>query len=347
MNFEFQFDKETQEMYHQLTRNYDGLTKVAILMIGLGKEASSEIFKLLPDTDVERITIKIATTATIEPRVTEAVFVEFYEIIKAQEFIGIGGLDYAREALEGALGDMRATEIIKKIQRMLQVTGFNVLKKIDSSQLLTFIQKEHPQTIALILTQLEPLQAANVLAELPDELRNDVVIRFASMERVSPEMINTVEKILEERIDFSQTGNQFGGVRAVAEIINLIGSTVEKSILESISIKDPKLAQEIKNLMFVFEDIVFLDDRTIQAILRDVDQKDLVMALKSANQEVHNKIFKNISARAATIIQEEMDYTGPVKLKEVEAAQQNILDIVRKKEETGEIELTKGGEDFV
>jgi len=347
MNFEFKFDQETREMYQHLLKGYDGIAKVAILLIGLGRDASGEVFKLLPDLDVEKITTKIATTAAVEPRISDAVFEEFYELIKAQEFISIGGMDYAREVLEGALGDVRATEILRKIQRSLQVTGFNVLKKIDSSQLLTFIQKEHPQTISFILTQLEPVQAANVLAVLPDEIRNDVVIRFASMERVSQEMINHVERILEDRIDFTQQGNQFGGVRAVAEIINLIGSTVEKSILEAISLKDPKLAQEIKNLMFVFEDIVFLDDRTIQQILKDVDQKDLAMALKSANQEVQNKIFKNISARAAQIIREEMDYMGPVKLKDVESAQQNILDIVHKKEESGEIELSKGAEDFV
>jgi flagellar motor switch protein FliG len=238
-------------------------------------------------------------------------------------------------------------EIIKKIQRMMQVRGFNVLKQVDSTQLLTFIQKEHPQTIALILTQLEPIQAANVLAELDDDLRNDVVVRFASMERVSQDMINQVEQILEQRIDFSQQGSQFGGVRAAAEIINLVGSTIERSILESISIKNPDLATEIKNLMFVFEDIVYLDDRTIQSILKDVDQKDLAMALKSANEEVQQKMFKNMSERAAAIIREEMDYTGPAKLKDVEAAQQNILDIVHKKEEAGEIQLTKGGEEYV
>ena len=347
MNFDFKFDKETIEMYQNLIKNFDGVTKSAILMIGLGKEASGTIFKMLPDADVEKITTKIATTSAVEPKVTEAVFEEFYELIKAQEYISLGGIDFAKELLQNALGDVRAMEIIKKIQRLLQVKGFNVLKQVDSTQLLTFIQKEHPQTIALVLTQLEPIQAANVLGELPEDLRNDVVVRFASMERVSQEMINTVEQILEERIDFSQQGTQFGGVRAAAEIINMVGSTVERSILEAISVKDPKLATEIKNLMFVFEDLIYLDDRTIQMILRDIDQKDLALALKSANEEVQNKMFKNMSERAATIIREEMDYTGPVKLRDVEAAQQNILDIVRKKEEQGEIQLTKGGEDYV
>jgi len=347
MNFDFQFSPEVIAMYQELIKDMDGKTKAAILMIGLGTEASANVFKLLSDNDVELITAKIASLSSVEPRISEAVFEEFYEMIKAQEYISLGGIEFAKELLQSALGDVRAMEIIKKIQRMLQVKGFNVLKQVDSTQLLTFIQKEHPQTIALVLTQLEPLQAANVLTELPEDLRNDVVIRFAAMERVSQEMINTVEQILEERIDFSQQGSQFGGVRAAADIINLVGSTVERSILEAISAKDPKLATEIKNLMFVFEDILYLDDRTIQMILRDVDQKDLAMALKGVVEEVQEKIFKNISERGATIIREEMEYAGPVRLREVETAQQAILDVIRKKEELGEIQLTKGGEDFV
>lgn len=347
MNFDFHFDPEVIAMYQNLIKDMDGKTKAATLLIGLGTEASSNIFKLLSDADVETITARIASVSTVEPKISEAVFEEFYEMIKAQEYISLGGIEYAKELLQASLGDVRAMEIIKKIQRLLQVKGFNVLKQVDSTQLLTFIQKEHPQTIALVLTQLEPVQAANVLAELPEDLRNDVVIRFAAMERVSQEMINTVEQILEERIDFSQQGSQFGGVRAAAEIINLVGSTVERSILEAISAKDPKLATEIKNLMFVFEDILYLDDRTIQTILRDVDQKDLAMALKGVVDEVQDKIFKNISERGATIIREEMEYAGPVRLREVETAQQTILDVIRKKEELGEIQLTKGGEDFV
>lgn len=347
MNFDFHFDPEVIAMYQNLIKDMDGKTKAATLLIGLGTEASSNIFKLLSDADVETITARIASVSTVEPKISEAVFEEFYEMIKAQEYISLGGIEYAKELLQASLGDVRAMEIIKKIQRLLQVKGFNVLKQVDSTQLLTFIQKEHPQTIALVLTQLEPVQAANVLAELPEDLRNDVVIRFAAMERVSQEMINTVEQILEERIDFSQQGSQFGGVRAAAEIINLVGSTVERSILEAISAKDPKLATEIKNLMFVFEDILYLDDRTIQTILRDVDQKDLAMALKGVADEVQDKIFKNISERGATIIREEMEYAGPVRLREVETAQQTILDVIRKKEELGEIQLTKGGEDFV
>lgn len=338
--------KRIEELQEKL-KNYSGVEKAAILMIGIGKEPSSGLFKLLSDSDVEAITTRIATTGTVNSEINDAVFEEFYQMIQAQEYISFGGIDYATDVLQEALGDVRAREIIKKIQRLLQVKGFNVLKQVDSTQLLTFIQKEHPQTIALVLTQLEPNQAANVLAELPEELRNDVIIRFATMERVSQDMINTVEQVLEERIDFSQQGSQFGGVRSAAEIINLVGSTIERSILESISNKDPKLASEIKNLMFVFEDIVYLDDRDIQKILRDVDQKQLALALKGVADDVKNKILGNLSDRAASMIQEEMDYAGPVRLRDVESSQQSILDVIRKMQDLGEIEIAKGKEDFV
>ena len=344
---DIQLSKERVEEYERILKNYTGVQKAAILMISLGKAGSAAIMQHLSDDEVEEISAKIAVTSAVEPRVTDAVFEEYYEMIKAQQYISLGGIEYAREVLEDAVGDLRAMEIIKKIQRLLQVRGFNVLKQVDSSQLLTFIQKEHPQTIALVLTQLEPNQAANVIAELPEEMRNDVIMRFATMERVSQDMINTVERVLEDRIDFTQQGTKFGGVTAAAEIINMVGSSVERAILEAIAAKDPKLATEIKNLMFVFEDILYLDDRTIQKVLRDIDQKDLALALKGANDDVRDKIFNNMSDRAANIIQEEMEYAGPVRLRDVENARQNILDIIRKLEELGEIQLTKGGEAFI
>jgi flagellar motor switch protein FliG len=343
----FSLTQEKIEEFEKLLGGMKGTDKAGILMIGLGIEASATLFKLLPDSHVETLSTKIATASAVDPKISEAVFHEFYQMIRAQEYFSIGGIDYAKQVLEESLGDIRAMEIIKKIERLMKVRGFNVLKQVDSTQLLTFIQKEHPQTIALVLTQLEPNQAASVLAELPEEQRNDVFMRFAAMERVSQEMINTVEKVLEERIDFSQQGTQFGGIKAAAEILNMAGSTVERSVLESISAKDPKLATEIKNLMFVFGDLIYLDDRTIQKILRDVDQKDLSMALKGVSDDVAEKIFKNMSERAAAIIREEMEYAGPVRLKDVESSQQNILDMIRKLEELGEIQLTKGGDEFV
>jgi flagellar motor switch protein FliG len=344
---DFNIEQQKIEEYHRIVKGYNGIEKAAMLMIALGKDASASIMQRLSDDEVEDISSKIATTSAVEPGVTEAVFLEFYELIKAQQYIAMGGIDYAREVLEDAVGDVRAMEIIKKIQRLLQVRGFNVLKQVDSTQLLTFIQKEHPQTIALVLTQLDPAQAANVISELPEELRNDVIMRFASMERVSQDMIETVEKVLEDRIDFTQQGTKFGGVAAAAEILNMVGSSTERTILDAVAAKDPKLATEIKNLMFVFEDMIYLDDRVIQKVLRDIDQKDLAMALKGANDEVRDKIFNNMSERAASIIQEEMEYAGPVRLRDVENARQNILDVIRKLEELGEIQLVKGGESFI
>lgn len=340
--------KDSNIDYERVLKRFSGAERAAIMLISLGKEASSLIFQNMQPEDVELLSAKVATIQTVDPDVTDAVFVEFYELIKAQQYISLGGVEYAREVLQEALGDARANEIIKKIQRMMQIKGFNVLKQVEASQLLTFIQKEHPQTIALILTQLEPSQAASVVAELPEEQRNDVIMRFASMESVSEAMINTVEKVLEDRIDFSQQGSKFGGVTAAAEIINMVGSTIERSILEALAAKDPKLATEIKNLMFVFEDIIYLDDRTIQKVLRDIDQKDLALALKGSNDEVKDKIFNNMSERAANIISEEMEYLiGPVRLRDVENARQNILDVIRKLEELGEIQISKGGEDFI
>jgi len=344
---EYKWDKDVIEMYQNMLRGVDGITKTAILMIGLGTDPATEVYKGLSDIELEKITMKIATTAAVDPKLQEAVFQEFYDMIKAQEFIALGGIDLARNLLEPAIGDARTMEIIKKIQRMMQVKGFNVLRKVDAQQLMTFIQKEHPQTIALVLTQLEPIQAANVLAELPEELRNEVVIRFASMERVSQDMLNMVEEIIEQRIDFSQQGNQFGGVKSLAEIINLVGTSVEKSILDTLTEKNPVLAQEVKNLMFVFEDIVTLEDRSIQGVLTEVDQKDLAMALKSAPEEVQKKIFKNMSDRAATITREEMGYMGPVKIRDVEAAQQKILDVIRDREAKGLLELSKSTDNYV
>ncbi|MEA1973002.1 MAG: flagellar motor switch protein FliG, partial [Candidatus Cloacimonadota bacterium] len=342
-NVEEQDDQEKKEPL----ANVSGIQKTAILMISIGKEASSKMFNQLEPEIMEEVSTNIAQVGTVDPKVRQAVLEEFYSMIKAQEYVSLGGIDFARDLLNDSLGGMRAMEIIKKIQRSMQVRGFNVLKQVDSTQLLTFIQKEHPQTIALVLTQLEPTQAANVIDKLPEELRNDVIIRFATMERVSQDMIDAVEEVLEDRIDFSSTGTQFGGVKAAAEIINQLGTSVERSILDTLSAKNPELANEIKNLMFVFEDIVYLEDRTIQAILKEVDQKQLTLALKGTSEEVTHKVFKNMSERAASMIEEEMSFAGPVRLKEVEDARQKLMDVIRKLEEMGEITLTKGGEDFV
>ncbi len=321
----------------------DGRKKAAILLVAVGSKASSEILKEMTEEEVELLTREIAQIENIPGEVIDDVKGEFRQMVLAQQYIAVGGLEYAKEILEEALGSAKALEVIKKVQRSLEIRGFNVLKKLDTEQLLSFMQKEHPQTIALVLTQLEPEQASSILANLPLDLRNDVMYRFATMDRVSMEYIKEVEKVLESRVEFNVSGNQIGGVKMAANVLNMTGQSVEKSILSDLSQRDPELAAEIKNLMFVFEDILMLDDRSIQRVLKDVDMKELSLALKGASEEMKKKILTNVSERASTMIKEEMEFMGPVKLRDVEKAQQKIVDIVRKLDEEGEVVMSSPG----
>lgn len=326
--------------------SYDRITgrkRAAILLVAVGQKASAAVLKEMTDEEVEIITREIAQLDNIPSELIDRTKAEFRQMVLAQQYIAVGGIDYAKEVLEEALGSAKALEIIKKVQRSMEIRGFNVLKKLDTEQLLSFMQKEHPQTIALVLTQLDPGQAANILSNLPVELRNDVMYRFATMDRVSVEMIKEVERVLESRVEFNVGGDQIGGVKAAAGILNMAGQTVEKSVLSSLSQRDPELSSEIKNLMFVFEDILMLDDRSIQRVLKDVDMKDLSLALKAGSEDVKEKMLTNVSERAATLIREEMEFMGPVKLRDVEKAQQKIVDIVRKLDEEGEIVMSSPG----
>lgn len=311
-------------------------------MMALGTDTSASLFGNLPEEDVESLAGEIVSMKNIDTDTVSQVIMEFHQMMIAQEYVAIGGINYAFEALEKALGAEKAKDIISRVEQALQVKGFNVLKDVDPNQLINFIQKEHPQTIAFVLTQLNPVQAASVLADLPPNLQNEVVYRFATMERVSPETIHSVESVLESRVDFAAGASKIGGVKSVAEILNMVGTTTEKAILGNISEQDPELATEIKNLMFVFEDIVFLDDRSVQKVLREVDNKELSLALKHVNLEVKKKILANLSERAAQMVEEEMSYMGAVRLREVEEAQQRIVDIIRKLEEDGMIVIVGG-----
>jgi flagellar motor switch protein FliG len=321
----------------------NGLQKAAALMISIGASASAFILKQLTPEEVERVAREIVALRNVDSDTIGKVLEEFHQMVIAQEYVAMGGINYAQELLEKALGEESALELIKRIERSMQVRGFNVLKDVDPNQLLTFIQKEHPQTIAFVLTQLNPMQAASVLADLPPNLQNEVVYRFATMERVTPETIRSVENVLESRIDFTQGTSKIGGVKSMAEILNLVGTSTEKSILGSLSEQDPELATEIKNLMFVFEDLVLLDDRSVQRVLKEIDNKELALALKHTTPEVKRKILSNLSERAAQMVEEEMSYMGPVRLRDVEVAQQRIVDIIRKLEEEGLV-VVIGGE---
>jgi flagellar motor switch protein FliG len=278
----------------------------------------------------------------VDPENIRETVEEYYHMMRAQEFIAAGGIAFAEDLLTKSLGEDKAVEFLRRIDRLMKVKGFNVLKNVDPNQLLTFIQKEHPQTIAFVLAQLNPAQASSILIDLPPELQAEVVLRFSSMERVSPETIQSVESVLESRIDFSQSTSRLGGVKAIAEILNLVGQSAERAILSKINERAPEIATEIKNLMFVFEDIVILDDRSIQRVLKEVDNKELALALKHVSAETKKKIFANLSERAANVIKEEMEYMGPVRLRDVEEAQQRIVDIIRRLEESGQVVVVGG-----
>jgi flagellar motor switch protein FliG len=319
-----------------------GVEKAAVLMIAVGTEGSASVMQNLSEDEIESITREIVRLRNVEPESIQEIVDEFYHMMRAQEFIAAGGMAFAEDVLKKSLGEDKAIEFLRRIERLMRVKGFNVLKNVDPNQLLSFIQKEHPQTIAFVLAQLNSAQASSILIDLPPELQAEVVLRFASMERVSPETIQSVETVLESRIDFAQSTSRLGGVKAIAEILNLVGQSSERAILAKLNERAPEIATEIKNLMFVFEDIIMLDDRSVQRVLKEVDNKELALALKHVSVDTKKKIFANLSERAANVIKEEMEYMGAVRLRDVEEAQQRIVDIIRRLEETGQIVVVGG-----
>ena len=327
----------------------NGLQKAAILMIALGPEKSAAIFKHLKEDEVEELTLEIANTRSITPQVKESVVNEFYQVCLAQQYIAEGGINYAKELLEKSFGAEKAMDVIGKLTASLQVKPFEFVRKADAAQLLNFIQDEHPQTIALILSYLAPGQAAIIVSALPPDRQADVTKRIAVMDRTSPDVIKEVEKVLESKLSslVNQDYTIIGGVDAVVEILNTVDRGTEKHIMETLEIEEPELADEIRKKMFVFEDILLLDDRAIQRVLRDVDNSDLAIALKGSNEEVQNAIFNNMSKRLAVMIKEDMEFMGPVRMKDVEEAQQKIVNIIRKLEDSAEIVISRGGGDEI
>ncbi|MCR5640407.1 MAG: flagellar motor switch protein FliG [Lachnospiraceae bacterium] len=324
-----------------------GVQKAAILLITLGPEKSADIFKHLKEEEIEELTLEIANTRSISPQVKEDVINEFYQVCLAQQYIAEGGIGYAKELLETALGSDEAQRVITKLTASLQVRPFEFIRKTEPSQVLNFIQDEHPQTIAMILSYLPAAQASMILGALPPEKQADVAKRIALMDRTSPEVIKEVERVLERKLSslINQDFTIAGGVDAVVAILNAVDRGTEKRIMETLEIEEPELSEEIRKKMFVFEDILLLDDRSIQRVLRDVENSDLGVALKGANEEVQNVIFKNLSSRLAAMIKEDMDYMGPVRMKDVEEAQQKIVGVIRKLEDASEIVISRGGGD--
>ncbi len=330
-----------------IRKELTGRQKAAIFLVTVGSEISAEIFKHLREDEIEALTFEIARLESVDSTERDLVLMEFQELMMAQDFITTGGIEYARELLEKSLGSQKAVDIINRLTSSLQVRPFDFVRRTDPMHLLNFIQQEHPQTIALILAYLEPQKASIILSSLPHEIQSDVAKRIATMDRTSPETLREVERVLEKKLSTlsSEDYTAAGGVESIVEILNLVDRSTEKTIIESLEEEDPELAEDIKKRMFVFEDIVMLDDRAIQKVLREVDTSELAKALKSVDTEVQDKIFRNMSKRAATLLKEDMEYMGPIRMKDVEEAQQKIVSIIRKLEEQGEIVVARAGED--
>ncbi|NLO82752.1 MAG: flagellar motor switch protein FliG [Clostridiales bacterium] len=326
-----------------------GREKAAILLIALGKERASQIYKHLREDEIEQLTLEIANLTKVEADVKNQVIEEFYQLCLAQNYIAEGGIEYAKDILERALGSQKALEIINRLTSSLQVRPFDFVRKADPSQILNFIQNEHPQTIALILAYLQPQQAAEIISSLPQEKQVEVATRIALMDRTSPDVIKEVERILEKKLSSMLTTDftNAGGIQALVDILLSVDRGTEKYIMENLELRDSELAEEIRQRMFVFEDIVTLDNRSIQRFLREVDNSDLILALKGASEEVSRVIFANMSKRMQDMIKEDMEYLGPVRLRDVENAQQKIVNIIRQLEEAGEIIISRGGGDEI
>lgn len=336
-------------MATQKNSDISGVQKAAILLIALGPEKSANIFKHLKEDEIEQLTLEIANTRSISQSVKDEILDEFYEICLAQQYIAEGGIGYAKELLEKALGAEKARDVIGKLTASLQVRPFEFIRKTDASQLLNFIQDEHPQTIALILSYLSSTQSAAIISSLAPDKQADVAKRIAQMDRTSPDVIKEVEKVLERKLSslVNQDYTIVGGVDSIVDILNTVDRGTEKHIMETLEIEEPELADEIRRKMFVFEDILSLDDKSIQRVLREVDNNELAVALKGSNEEVQTVIFNNLSKRLSAMIKEDMDFMGPIRMKDVEEAQQKIVNIIRKLEDSGEIIISRGGGDEI
>lgn len=327
-----------------------GVQKAAILFITLGPEASSGILKKLPESEIQKITYEIANITSVNSELRDGILKEFIEINKARDYIIEGGMDYARELLSKALGTQRANDILEKVSEATQTyRPFSIARKADAHQLLNVISSEHPQTIALILCYMQADKAAQVMAELPEEIQSEVAFRIATMHNTSPMVIKEIEKVLENKLSsvVRTEVTTLGGVETLVGILNQVDRTTEKNITESLEREDAELADKVKSSMFVFEDVITLDDVAIQRILREVEAKELALALKGCSEDVAQAIYRNQSKRAAASLKEDMEFLGPVRLMDVEKAQQKIVSIIRRLDDAGEIIISRGGEDAI
>ncbi|MFA6849060.1 MAG: flagellar motor switch protein FliG [Selenomonadaceae bacterium] len=331
-------------MYEASSSEMTNQQKAAILFIAIGPENSAKLFQHLNDEEIEKLTLEIANQKQVTQEQKTQVISEFYQMAMAKNYLSTGGLEYAQNLLEKALGTERAMSIINRLTTSLQIRPFDFLRKTDPSQLLNFIQNEHPQTIALIMAYLDPEQSATIISSLPAERQAEVAKRIAIMDRTSPDVLRDVERVLEKKLSslVTQDFTVAGGIKAIVEVLNRVDRGTERTIIETLEVDDPELTEEIKRLMFVFEDIVMLDDRSLQMVLREVDSKDLALALKATPQEVAAKVYKNMSKRAADMLREEIEFMGPVKIRDVEEAQQKVVNVIRVLEDKNEIVISRG-----
>ncbi|CBZ04562.1 flagellar motor switch protein FliG [Clostridium botulinum H04402 065] len=327
-----------------------GVQKAAILFITLGPEASAGIIKKLPDSEIQKITYEIANITSVKSELKQDILEEFIQINKAKDYILEGGFEYAKNLLGKALGSQKAIEILDKVtEATQQFRPFAIARKADPSQLLNTISNEHPQTIALVLCYMQSDKAGQILSSLPEDLQSEVAYRIATMSATSPMVVKEIEKVLDSKLSsvVRSDATTIGGVQTIVEVLNQVDRTTEKNITEGLQKEDAELAEKIKESMFVFEDIITLDDVAIQRVLREVETKDLALALKGSSEEVANVIFRNQSKRAASSLKEDIEFLGPVRIMDVEKAQQGIVSIIRRLDEAGEIVISRGGEDAI
>lgn len=334
--------------------SFDQMTnsqKVATLLIALGPSTATEVLKNIPDEDlIEQITIDIANLHKIPQEVLDEVLEEFYSYFQASNLISRGGLEYAKKILEEAYGEEKAGSVLDKLATSRN-NPFQFFNEADPAQLATSFQNENPQLIALVLAYLKPEKAAAIINSLPEKLQSNVAMKIAEMDRTNPEILKEVEKIIENKFSsiVAQDFSQAGGVEVLADILNRADRPSEKQIMESLEHTDIELAEKVRELMFVFEDIVKLDDRSVQRVLREVETKDIALALKGANDEVKDKVFRNMSERASGMLKDDMEFMGPVRSREVQEAQTAVVAIIRALESTGEIVIIHDGaeDDFI
>ena len=331
------------------TVDLSGIQKAALLMIALDVDTAASVFKNIDPQDVELISAEITKVKNISSEVADSVLNEYYDMIIARQYMLEGGLEYAQEVLEKSFGPNKAVEIIEKVKSITTLRGFDVLKKADPTQLISFLNKEHPQTIAVILSHLHPEQTAGALKELPKEIRNDVIYRIATLGKISPQTLKQIEKVVDELAGgaISQSVSKIGGPKSLAAVLNRTSIGFSKEVMAEIESLDYDLATEIKRLMFLFDDIIHINNKDIQRILKEVDRKDLALALKVADDRVKDKIFTNMSERASDMLKEELQYMGPgsVQIRGRDApgkVQAKIVDIIKALEEQSEISITSG-----